>query len=119
MVEIVEYAMVVMVSTLFVAGSIMVYGGFTAFESGLSLRAAFDGVSGLVSEAIANGSAAATLTVPTSAIACQGGRLSVTVGGGSIAEALPLECSFDVSVPGGVHTLRFLDESSQLELSVN
>lgn len=119
MVELLEYALVVMVSTLFVAGSVTVYGEFATFESGLSLHATFDGVSGLVSEAIANGTATATLAVPSATITCQGGRLGITAGGSSLEESIPLGCAFDVSITGGVHTLEFLDRSSQLELSVN
>jgi hypothetical protein len=119
MVEILEYALVVMVSMLFVAGSVLVYGGFASFESGLSLHASFDGVSGLVSEAIANGSATATMTFPSSAITCQRGMLSMNIGGSSLTESVPLGCAFEVSVTGGVHTLEFRDDSSQLELSVS
>jgi hypothetical protein len=118
-VELLEYALVVMVSMLFVAGSVLVYGGFATFESGLSLRATFDGVSGLVSEAIANGSATATMSFPSSAITCQGGMLSMIIGGSSLSESVPLGCAFQVSVPGGVHTLEIRDDSSQLELSVS
>ena len=119
MAVLIVYALVVMVSTLFVAGSVLVYGGFTAFESGLSLRAAFDGVSGLVSKAIANGSAFATMPIPSSTIECQGGTLSMTAGGSSINDTFPLGCAFAVSVPGGVRTIEFRDDSSQLELSVS
>ncbi|HUH82342.1 MAG TPA: hypothetical protein VLX33_00515 [Nitrososphaerales archaeon] len=119
MVELVEYALVVMVSTLFVGGSVLVYGEFTTFESGISLRAAFDGVSALASKAIVNGSATATLPVPSSTITCQGQTLSMTVGGSSLDEVLPLGCSFAVSVPAGVHTLKFCNDSSRLDLSVS
>jgi len=119
MVELLEYALVVMASMLFVAGSVLFYGGFTTFESGLALHASFDGVSGLVSEAIANGSAVATMSIPSSAITCQGGMLSMKAGGSSLNESVPLGCAFEVSVPGGVHTLEFRDDSSQLELSVS
>ena len=119
MVEIVEYTLVVMVSTLFVAGSLLVYGGFTQFESGLSLHAAFGGVSGLVSKAIADGSAAATIPMPSSTLTCQGGTLCMRVGGSAINESIPLGCDFAVSVSACVHTLEFRDDSSQLELSVS
>jgi hypothetical protein len=119
MVELIEYALVMMASMLFVAGSVLTYDGFTTFESGLSLHASFDGVSGLVSEAIANGSATATMAIPSSAITCQGGKLSMKIGGSSLNESIPLGCAFEVSVPGGVRTLEFRDNSSQLEISVS
>ncbi len=119
MVELLEYALVVMASTLFVAGSVLVYESFATFESGLSLRATFEGVSGLVSNAIANGSATATMSIPSSTIACQGGTLSVKVGGSVLEDRVPLGCSFAVTVPAGVHTVEFRDDSSRLELSVS
>lgn len=119
MAELLEYALVVMVSTLFVAGSVAVYGGFSSFESGLSLRAAFDQVAALASKAIANGTSAATVPFPSSTITCQGGSLGVSLGGSTLSESVPLGCSFAVSVHGGVHTLKFRDDSSRLELSVS
>ena len=119
MVELLEYAVVVMVSTLFVAGSALVYGGFTSFESGLSLRTAFRGVSELALDAIANGSATRTMSTPASVIACQGGTLSMKVGGSALNETIPAGCAFVVSVPAGVHTLVFRDPSSGLELRVS
>ena len=48
MAETVEYALVVMVSALFVAGSIATYGAFASFESGVQFRAEFQAISALV-----------------------------------------------------------------------
>lgn len=118
MVELIEYVLVVAVSSLFVAGSLLVYGGFTAFESGLSLRAAFGGVSGLISKAVLTGDATATMAFPASTIACQDGTLTMKVGGSALNETISPGCSFVVSIPAGVHTLEVRDNSSRLELSV-
>lgn len=119
MVELFEYALVVMVSSLFVAGSAVAYGEFAAFESGLSLRAAFSGVSELATEATVSGTAARTMSIPSSMITCQGGNLSMEVEGSALSERVPLGCAFAVSVLAGVHTLEFSDVSSELELSVS
>lgn len=118
MAELVEYTLAVMVSALFVAGSVAVYGNFSSFQSGLSLRAEFEAVSGLASKAVQNGSARASMSLPPSTIACRGGILSVAVAGASLNESLPLGCAFTVAVPGGVHTLSFTDGSSGLGLTV-
>ena len=118
MTELVEYALVVMASTLFVAGSVLVYGNFSSFESGLSLRATFEEVSALASRAVENGSAQATLSMPGSVISCEGGVLSVEVGASSENETLPVGCGFVRAVPVGVHTLLFTSGSSWLGLSV-
>lgn len=118
MAELVEYSLVVIASTLFVTGSVAVYGSFTSFESGLSLHAAFGLVAGLASRAAESGSANATVALPASTVACQAGVLSMTVGNASLEERLPLTCGFVVGVPAGVHVLTFTDDSSQLTLSV-
>lgn len=119
MTELVEYTLVVMVSTLFVAGSVLVYGNFSSFESGLSLRASFGAVYALASRALGNGSAQATLSLPSSVISCHRGVLGVSVGSLSENGSFPMGCDFTYTVPGGVHTLLFRADASQLDLSVD
>ena len=118
MTELLEYSLVLMASTLFVAGSVLVYGGYVSFESRLSLRAVFSGVSGLAERAIGNGSARQALALPSAVIGCHSGVLSVRVGGSEENETLKVGCGFSVSVPPGVHTLEFSDSASQLYLAV-
>lgn len=118
MTEIVEYTLVVMVSTLFVAGSVVAYNSFSAFESGLQLRAAFAAVSGLASQAIENGSSRGTMTLPDSTISCAGGSLSLSSGASTEGQSVPIACDFAVKVTGGSHVLRFSERYSHLVLSV-
>lgn len=118
MAELVEYTLVVMASTLFVAGSVLVYGGFSSFESGVSLHATFAAVSSLASKAMEDGTAKGVVTLPGATIACHGGLLSVKVGSSSQNEALPLSCDFEETFSGGAATLVFTDESSRLSLAV-
>ena len=118
MVELLEYCLVVMVSTLLVAGSVAVYGDFSSFDSQLALRAEFGAISGGASEAVQNGSARLTTSVPPSSVACEGGVLVVSVAGASLNETLPVGCSFDVVVTGGVHTFTFGVSSETLDLAV-
>jgi hypothetical protein len=61
MTELVEYTLVVMVSTLFVAGSAFVYNSFTGFEASLQLKAAFDAVSGTAIQAVEGGTGSAAI----------------------------------------------------------
>ena len=114
MAEILEYALVVMVSTLFVAGSVLVYTDDSSLESGLSLRATFYAVSGLVSKAITNGTAGATMAWPPSTVSCRDGLLAVEVGSSSMNESIPLGCGFTVPVPGGTHRVVFRTAASRL-----
>jgi ABC-type transporter Mla subunit MlaD len=48
MAEVLEYSIAVLVSSLFVAGSVATYGAFSAFESSMQLRATFTSVTNLV-----------------------------------------------------------------------
>jgi hypothetical protein len=116
--EIVEYTLVVLVSALFVGGSVATYDSFSSFTSGLQLRLDSASVAKLADEAVTNGSAAMTLTVPPSTLTCQGGVLSLTSSGFSQSHAVSAGCDFRFSLHG-VQTLRFAYRSSQLTLAVS
>lgn len=119
MTELVEYCLVVMASTLFVTGSIAVYNSFSTFESGLQLRATFAAISGLASQALQGGRANSTLVLPASTIGCDRGSLTVTIGSGSIAQRLPANCNFALNLSAGPHSLAFLSEHHELNISVS
>jgi hypothetical protein len=118
MAELVEYSLAVMVSFLFVAGSVATYASFSTFESGIQLRAAYGAVSALASQAIENGSARRTLSLPSSTISCHGGSLTLSSGPLTERQSMPAACDFVVNVSAGSHLLHFYEESSQLLLSV-
>ena len=118
MAEILEYALVVMVGSFFVAGSVAVYSGFSSAESGASVRAAYDEVYWLASRAVENGSAGAVLLLPPSTISCNGGVLTVGVGASAENGTVPAGCGFSVALDGGTHLLRFTDSASELDLEV-
>lgn len=119
MAELVEYSLVVMVSTLFITGSVATYVSLSSFESGIQLRETFASVSGLALQAMENGSARAALTSPQSAIRCANGFLSVSMGDSTEGQSLPIGCDFGFQLSGGTHLLRFSEQASQLDLSVN
>ena len=119
MTEVVEYSLVVMVSTLFVAGSVMTYDSFSSFESGLQFRADFAAVSDLVSQAVHRGSSSATISLPTSTFRCQDGSLTMTSGSSVDSLLVPEGCDFVLEVKGGSHVVDFIVQSSQLLLKVN
>ena len=118
MTEIIEYSLVVMVSTLFVAGSVLTYSSFSAFESNLQVRAAFATISGLVSQALESGNSSATLSLPSSTIRCEGGSLSISAGPTNVGESIPAACNFVVNIDSGAHSLLFSKRSSGLYLAV-
>ena len=119
MAETVEYALVVLASALFVAGSVVTYGSFSSFESTLQFKAEFQAVSALASAALVNGSSRESLSLPTSSIACGAGILSVVAGSmnGSLEVGLP--CDFHVNVTQGNHLLVFSVRAASLTAEVS
>lgn len=118
MVEILEYSLVVLVSAAFVVGSVVSYGAFTSFESGVGLRAEFASVSSLAQGAIQDGASHATLSLPDSTISCQGGSLVVSSGSLSQQTDVGVPCSFSVHVADGSHSLSFAEDPLGLSLAV-
>jgi hypothetical protein len=119
MTEIVEYSLVVVVSALFVTGSVVVFNSFSSFESGLQLRATFAAISGVALQAVDSGSAKATMSIPASTIWCEHDSLTMSTGSATVAGDLPIDCNFSLNVGGGLHTLLFTRHSTLLSLSVS
>lgn len=118
MVELIEYSLVVLVSTLFVAGSVVSYGSFSDFETGVSLRSEFSAVSELAQRAVWGGTTSAYLQLPESTISCQGGTLAVSAGSFAQQTGVGVPCGFSIHVTGGGYTLRFDDGPRGLSLLV-
>jgi hypothetical protein len=118
MAELVEYSLIVMVSLLFVAGSVMTYNSFSALESQLQFSGAYASVTGLASQAVENGTSSGSLSLPMSTIRCEDGILTVSSGQMSREQELPVACNFSLRVSSGPHLLRFSVTSSRLVLLV-
>jgi hypothetical protein len=114
MAETVEYALVVMASAFFVAGSVATYSSFSSFESGVQFRAEFQAISTLASTAVVNGSSTETLSLPASTISCESETLYLQSGSLNRNASLGVPCDFHISVPQGVSTLTFSISSSRL-----
>ena len=119
MAEILEYALVILVGSLFVGGSVVVYSAFASADAGVSLRAAYDEVHWLASRAVANGSSSASLLLPPSTVSCSGGVLAVSAGGLTESGSVPAACDFSASLGAGEHRLLFSDEAGTLDLAVS
>ena len=118
MAETVEYALVVLASTLFVAGSVATYASFSSFESGLQFKAEVQAVSSLVSVALVNGSSEATLSMAPSTLSCTSGILSLSSGSSNESLGVGLPCAFRVNLAPGPHALAFAVDSDRFTLSV-
>jgi hypothetical protein len=118
MAELVEYSLIVMVSLLFVAGSVVTYSSFSALESQLQFSGASAEVTGLASQAVENGTSSASLSLPMSTIRCDDGLLTISSGQMTREQDLPVVCNFSLPVSSGPHLLRFTVTSSRLVLLV-
>jgi len=118
MVELVEYAVAFMASTLLVGGSVIVYNSFTSYEVGLQLKGAFSAVAEVAESALLNGNAQSTVNLPESTIGCEQGTLYVSVGSGTISQYVPVWCHFQARVSAGPHLLSFNATSTTLEMAV-
>ena len=119
MTEVVEYSLVVLVSALFISGSVVTYDSFSSFASGVQLRAAASTLGGLALEAMANGTATASVTIPSSVVRCGGGVLTVSSDGMSEGQNLAANCDFSVTIQGGAHRVRFSYSESLLSMAVS
>jgi uncharacterized membrane protein HdeD (DUF308 family) len=118
MVELVEYAVAFMASTLLVGGSVVIYNSFVSYTAGLQLRGTFSVVAGVAESALLNGSARLTVPLPESTIGCEAGTFYVSVGSDTVSQTIAAGCHFQVGVSAGTHLLSFSTTSGKLELAV-
>lgn len=118
MVELFEYTLVVLVSTLLVGSALATYDAFIGLESKVEGKAAFEALVELASRASSNGTSQSTLALPSGTIACNGGVLSFSSQGSSESESIPEGCSFSKKVSAGAHLTRFFLCSTGMCLSV-
>ncbi|HYC26851.1 MAG TPA: hypothetical protein VEB67_02370 [Nitrososphaerales archaeon] len=118
MAQIVEYTLVVLVSTLFAGASLGAYVIYSKFESGVQLQAGSAELGGLAREAAGQGHSSGSLYLPQSTLACSGSTLVLYEGGSSATQAAGAPCSFSLGVSAGVHTFEFHDTAGSLSASV-
>lgn len=118
MAEVLEYSLVVLVSSFFVAGSAMAYSSYSSFAAGLQFKASSAALMGIANGAYINGTSQGDIVLPASTISCTNGLLIFRTDSHVDQRSLPVECDFSVQVPGGPHLVRFADVSSDLRLTV-
>lgn len=119
MAELLEYALVFLVSMLFVAGSVATYDAFSAFASGAEFKLASTSVLRLANEAIADGNATGAVTVPASTLSCEQGTLSFSSGNQTEDAGVAASCDFELSLQAGVRSFGFRFSGQQLTVSVS
>ena len=118
MVEITEYTLAVLVSTLLVGGSAVTYATFARLEYSSEVDASVAALVGLANDAVANGHSSATLLLPTSTLSCSHGTLTMLSGNNTVSSPIGGNCEFVASINGGVHTVSFDSQSWGLRLRV-
>jgi uncharacterized protein (UPF0333 family) len=117
--QVIEYALVVLASTLFVGGSAATLMAYQSFEAKAQTGAAFSTLSTLAEQAAENGSSQAVLFLPDSTITCRGSIMDMTSSDVTATHDLPVSCDFSKQISEGVHRVEFLSQSSSLMLQVN
>lgn len=118
MVEVLEYSLVFLVSSMFVGFSFAAFSSYSSSAVSLENRAAFSSVTAAAWDAIEHGSANVSVVFAGSTVSCSGGRLSLVSTSYSGSTVLPVGCEFSDSALNGTHNLQFVSTSSWLDLEV-
>jgi hypothetical protein len=116
--QIIEYALVMLISSLFAGASAVTYTNYKNIEGNVAFAAAFSGISTLAEQALANGSSHSNMLLPSSIVSCSGGILSLSSAGRTAMRSLMVGCDFSFVVTGGPHSLEFSYGNAMLMLQV-
>ena len=118
MVEVVEYALVVMASAMFAGASVAVYHGYLGFSGGVQADSALTAVTGLAWEAIQNGTSSGTVPLGAGEMTCFGGTLAISSDGMAASRQLPVQCDFRLTYGAGAHLVVFRSDGALLTAGV-
>ncbi len=118
MVEVFEYALVVLVSSILAAFSFGVYSGLGSSIGPATDEATFASVVALARAAIEHGSSNSTLAFDHAMISCGSGVITFTTGRYSGNASLPADCSFPPQEVGGIRDVIFEYSGGLLALQV-
>jgi hypothetical protein len=118
MVEIIEYCLVVLVSTLLAAASLLTFGRFAASQIESESALSFSSLASLVDRAISNGTSRASLLLPSLVVSCHSGVFAVVLQNLQRIKTIPLGCNFSQEIDPGPHLVEFSVQSMTLSLKV-
>jgi len=118
LVEVLEYALVVLASSILMFFSVGVYSGLASALGPAADEATFASVVALANGAIEHGSASARLDFGNASIACSSGTLTFATADYSQNSSLPVGCSFPPQRVDGVVQLTFEYSAGLLTLRV-
>ncbi len=114
MVELLEYSLVVLVSSMMIGFSVVATGSFTTFSRTLDDRAAFSALTAAALDAIEQGSASASVSLASATLSCSSGTFSISSPYYSASASLPSGCDFTFGRLDGSYTFSFTASSGQL-----
>jgi len=118
LVEVLEYALVVLVSTLVAGFSLGVYGGYATEVERSSAEASYASVVSLAHAAVQQGKASATINLDRASIGCVSDSLEFASPAFSGNSPLPVHCAFPPQRLSGLRLVTFDYSSGELILQV-
>lgn len=119
MAELVEYGLVVLVSSLVMAFSVVGYGSFASSVSAATQQADYSSYVANAFAAIQQGSSTVTLTLENTTLSCSHGTLLFASPAVSTEDVLPIGCHFEFQDLSGSHRLFFSSSGGTLNLRVD
>ena len=116
--EILEYALVVLVSSVLAAFSIGVYSGFSSNFGPTRDEADFATVVALANAAVAHGNASSEIDFDHATVACSDGTLFYQNGSYGQTSTVPAACSIAPTEVIGAHVLTFVYTGGSLFMKV-
>ncbi|HUI85819.1 MAG TPA: hypothetical protein VLY21_01520 [Nitrososphaerales archaeon] len=118
MAEILEYALVFLVSTLVASFSIGFYSTYTTAVAGSVQRADFSSLVGAAMAAVERGNSSVTLSLDDASVSCSAGLLSYASVSYQGNSTIPTGCNFTDDHVSGTRTLTFIATGGSLRLAV-
>jgi len=119
MVEVLEYSLVFLASSMLVGFSFAAAYSFQGVSRQIEDRAAFSSLTATAWGAIEHGDSSVTLGVVNSSVACTGGVLSFSSPYYSAVADIPAGCDFAFQRLDGQHIFGFASSGGWLELKVS
>jgi len=119
MVEILEYSLVFLASSLLVGFSIAAASSFQGASRSIEERAAGSTLAATAWEAVEHGSSSVTLELENSSVYCAAGELTFSSPGYFSSTSLPVGCGFAFPGLDGERVFNFTSTGGRLELAVS
>jgi len=119
MVEVLEYSLVFLASSMLVGFSIAAASSFQGASREIEDRAAFTSLAATAWEAVEHGNSSVTLVLANSSVYCASGELTFSSPDYSAVANLPAGCGFGYRGLDGQQVFNFTSADGWLELTVS